>query len=428
VIFVHNFSIFIVEQKGAAKSSASKVKKPCRFLSSGRGIIFIGICPYLVTDNISRPMTRIQKKVCRYSRIDLSQKSSQKTTIFGKFIRGVKMKRIFTITGVAFCLFIIDSYTAKKTISGQTWTNSIGLSRNEINSLAAVQIILLKENKFVSGGSGFFVNEDGYIITANHVIELSNNNREIRTLVNFEQGLYPVEVIAFNDNKDIAILRVTVTAPLSFVTFEASDTIIPQSNLTFYALPPTVETSSNLSFAGRQNPIVSENHRIIGIKSSEDILSDPDTKAFIKDEEVQKILLNPSTPSLVSDPMVKKYLPYPMEIIDLLTFFLANRESRIFFSDPDKRTKSGWSGSAGFNDAGYCIGMLQEIIAVFKPNPMSRYIDPHKPPSDNSRFPILDTLIGAGQNSNSIMSFLTWNGIKFFRNIEQPSAFHDSWN
>jgi hypothetical protein len=340
----------------------------------------------------------------------------------------VKMRKVFTIIWITLFLCIAVSCVTQRSASDKGRENLDRLSRQEINDLAIVQILLVKEKNIITGGSGFFVNKDGYIVTAHHVVDFMNYDEGIQTFVNYDYSLYPAKTVAFDNKKDLAALKIATTTPVPFVLFANSDTLIPQSKLTFHAIPPAQKTFSSGAFLSREDHLVSENHRIIVIRNLEEMLSNPDTRDFIQDELLRNILFDPVTISLISDPMSRKHLPYPRETIDLLIFFLADRESRIFFSDPDKRMSPGCSGGAAFNEEGFCVGMLQEILAVFKPNPKSRYIHPNKPPTNNRLFPLLEKMIGAGQNSNNISAFLNSNGIVHYSSDREKIALIESGN
>ncbi len=68
-------------------------------------------------------------------------------------------------------------------------------------------------------GSGFVISEDGYIVTNNHVIESADE-----IMIEFFSGEeLPAELIGTDPKTDIALLKVTVDAPLPFVSFGDSD-------------------------------------------------------------------------------------------------------------------------------------------------------------------------------------------------------------
>ena len=78
-----------------------------------------------------------------------------------------------------------------------------------------------KEFKQQSLGSGFIIDEKGYIVTNNHVIEAAD---EIQ--VRLEDGKeYDAEIIGRDPNTDIALIRVSAAASLPAVQFGDSDAL-----------------------------------------------------------------------------------------------------------------------------------------------------------------------------------------------------------
>ena len=75
------------------------------------------------------------------------------------------------------------------------------------------------EREFSSLGSGFVISEDGYIVTNNHVVQ---NASDIQ--VTFTSGLkLEAELIAFDSETDLALLKVDTLDSLSFLEFGDSD-------------------------------------------------------------------------------------------------------------------------------------------------------------------------------------------------------------
>ena len=75
------------------------------------------------------------------------------------------------------------------------------------------------EREFSSLGSGFVISEDGYIVTNNHVVQ---NASDIQ--VTFTNGLkLEAELIAFDNETDLALLKVDTTDKLPFLEFGNSD-------------------------------------------------------------------------------------------------------------------------------------------------------------------------------------------------------------
>jgi len=64
-------------------------------------------------------------------------------------------------------------------------------------------------------GSGFFVSEDGYLVTNNHVVDNADN-----FTVTVEDGTdYHAKLIGKDDRTDLALLKVTANKPFPFVKF-----------------------------------------------------------------------------------------------------------------------------------------------------------------------------------------------------------------
>ena len=75
------------------------------------------------------------------------------------------------------------------------------------------------EREFSSLGSGFVISQDGYIVTNNHVVQ---NASDIQ--VTFIDGLkLEAELIAFDSETDLALLKVETIEELPFLEFGDSD-------------------------------------------------------------------------------------------------------------------------------------------------------------------------------------------------------------
>ena len=73
----------------------------------------------------------------------------------------------------------------------------------------------------ISGGSGFIVSEDGYILTNNHVVEGASDLR-----VYFpDRRYYPATVVGADPFTDVAVIKVDVNEPLPTMAFGNSDAI-----------------------------------------------------------------------------------------------------------------------------------------------------------------------------------------------------------
>src|SRR3954466_5643223 len=70
-------------------------------------------------------------------------------------------------------------------------------------------------------GSGFIINEDGEIITNNHVVAGSRNVTV--TLADSDKKVYPATVIGVDRRSDLAILKIRANRKLPFVHLGDSD-------------------------------------------------------------------------------------------------------------------------------------------------------------------------------------------------------------
>ncbi len=78
-----------------------------------------------------------------------------------------------------------------------------------------------RENKETHLGSGFIINEDGYIVTNNHVVERADTIK-----VKLSDGEeYPAEVVGTDKRMDVAIIKINVKKKLPFIVLGDSDKI-----------------------------------------------------------------------------------------------------------------------------------------------------------------------------------------------------------
>jgi serine protease Do len=66
-------------------------------------------------------------------------------------------------------------------------------------------------NKLYSTGTGFFVSQDGYILTANHVIGISTGKIIIIHIENNTPTEYPATIVSSDSIADIALLKINKT-------------------------------------------------------------------------------------------------------------------------------------------------------------------------------------------------------------------------
>jgi serine protease Do len=68
-------------------------------------------------------------------------------------------------------------------------------------------------------GSGFFISDDGYVVTNNHVID----KEESVTVILDDGSEYPAEVIGVDDKTDLALLKVDADKKFTYVKFSDDD-------------------------------------------------------------------------------------------------------------------------------------------------------------------------------------------------------------
>jgi serine protease Do len=66
------------------------------------------------------------------------------------------------------------------------------------------------ENKVFSKGTGFIVTDDGYILTANHVVKEAKDKIQVRTLEGNQFKFYEAKLISSDNNADVALLKINV--------------------------------------------------------------------------------------------------------------------------------------------------------------------------------------------------------------------------
>jgi len=78
---------------------------------------------------------------------------------------------------------------------------------------AVVTLYIEQNKKTIASGSGFIVTENGIVVTNNHVIEPWNESKDSLLYIKNADGTFltPVELIASDANKDVALLKVKET-------------------------------------------------------------------------------------------------------------------------------------------------------------------------------------------------------------------------
>jgi hypothetical protein len=328
----------------------------------------------------------------------------------------LKIKQIsYSLGPVALLVMLFFSCATIHTEIGLSTKDVSALTAGERNEMAVVQILLVKDGDLVTGGSGCFVNAQGALLTDWHIIEPALSDTSIDVLVNYETLLYRARIIDADPIADLALLAVPASNQVACVRF-ADKAAVPSGNpVTFLAVPPELGLFKGSRYQADVKHLSIRNHRPIDVAKPEDLLVDSDTADFFRGIDLVQFLSSPGAVESLSDPALPISFAFPAESLSIFSFFFGGRQTRIFYADPDRRMLSGYSGGVWFDEDGFCLGIFQEILVLFKPNPASRYIHPDRPPEDNMVLPIMDRMICAGQSSHAIMAFLDARNVAYAR-------------
>ena len=108
---------------------------------------------------------------------------------------------------------------ASSTPASETRSSGDGLSAADIYDLACEQVVGIRsevtytnffgmQSSAAVSGSGFIISEDGYILTNYHVIEDAYQSRQQVTVMTHDGTEYDAEVVGFESDNDIAVLKI----------------------------------------------------------------------------------------------------------------------------------------------------------------------------------------------------------------------------
>jgi len=115
--------------------------------------------------------------------------------------------------------------TSSKTDTSNVLTD---IYKNSVNSVVGIIAegtttnIFGQKSSFASSGTGFIITDDGYILTNFHVIENSNNC----TVSLYNGDSYPASVIGYEEDNDIAVLKIETDGELPVIPLGDSDSIL----------------------------------------------------------------------------------------------------------------------------------------------------------------------------------------------------------
>ncbi len=157
---------------------------------------------------------------------------------------------------------IIPSQEGEKVVYVREYDSSSGvLTPQEVYSKCLPSVVSIAvSNDTASGiGSGFIISSDGYIVTANHVV----NDMESITVILSNNEAYRATLVDGNDFTDIALLKIDKTG-LPALKIGRSSSLLVGENV--YA----IGTPAAIDFAGSfAEGVVSYNNRIFKIYNSD---------------------------------------------------------------------------------------------------------------------------------------------------------------
>ena len=145
-----------------------------------------------------------------------------------------------------------------------------------------------------SGGSGFIISEDGFILTNNHVIEGAD---KIRVILEDDDNEYKAEVVGTDPSTDLALIKITSDRKLPTVPLGDSDGlrvgewVIAVGNPYYYehtvtvgvvsakgrklgeiskdpSLDEFIQTDAAINFGNSGGPLLNVNGEVIGVNSA----------------------------------------------------------------------------------------------------------------------------------------------------------------
>jgi S1-C subfamily serine protease len=139
---------------------------------------------------------------------------------FGSALLGGAVVAVFGLLALATGLLSAggSSTTTREVVnaSGTTTAAAVtsGESGNSVNAIykadaGGVAFIESKEAEGIASGSGVVLDDEGHVLTNNHVIE---GGEEIKVSFESEGQMYPAEVVGTEPNSDLALLKVDAPA------------------------------------------------------------------------------------------------------------------------------------------------------------------------------------------------------------------------
>lgn len=122
-----------------------------------------------------------------------------------------------------------------------------GLSGEEIYDKVSPSVVSIISQNFTDGsegtGSGIIMSEDGYIVTNYHVIEGANK----LTIYLNDGQIYAAEVIGYDDQTDLAVIKIEAETPLTPAEFGDSDELATGQRAFAIGSPSGLELQNSIT-------------------------------------------------------------------------------------------------------------------------------------------------------------------------------------
>lgn len=146
------------------------------------------------------------------------------------------------------------------------------------------------DNESESIGTGFFIDNEGYILTCAHVV--IDAIKIWITIPSIGKERIDVEIVAICDDSDLALLKTTTHKPSSYLTLGKSDNILPGTRVIAIGYPlgqdrlkqtsgiisgrqgSNFQTDSPINPGNSGGPLVNEKFEVIGVNSSKMMFAD----------------------------------------------------------------------------------------------------------------------------------------------------------
>lgn len=158
-----------------------------------------------------------------------------------------------------------------------------GIIENSINSVVTVRTLTTQ-------GTGFFIDENGHIITNAHILVSSNEEiSKVIQILDFNDETHPAEFLAYIKELDLALLKIEKNStPLEFAnsdevkigekviaignpegfSFSVTDGIVSQvKRVGLNQIPAYIQTNAELNQGNSGGPLINKEGKLIGINN-----------------------------------------------------------------------------------------------------------------------------------------------------------------